>query len=79
MTGGYICMWSFFGFGHGKGLHDGVGVILKRFIRKCQLDAIGPKLQNAEQVTKLLCELSRNILWRAIKANQLNLLAYKNN
>jgi hypothetical protein len=33
LIGGCSCMWSFFGLGHGKGLHDGVGAILKRFIR----------------------------------------------
>jgi len=32
LTGGCICTWSFFRFGHGKGPHHGAGVILKRFI-----------------------------------------------
>jgi len=31
-------MWSFFGLGHGKGLHDGASAALKRFIREAQLD-----------------------------------------
>jgi hypothetical protein len=29
MTSGCKMMWSFFGSGHGKGSHDGVGVITK--------------------------------------------------
>jgi len=44
LVGGYICMWNFFGFGHGKGLHDGTRVVLKWFIIKCQLDVIGHEL-----------------------------------
>ncbi len=32
LTSGCICTWSFFRFGHGKGPHHGVGVVLKRFI-----------------------------------------------
>jgi len=47
-------MWSFFGIGHGKRPHDGARVVLKRFIRKSQLDINGPKLQNAEDVVTLL-------------------------
>jgi hypothetical protein len=47
-------LWSFFGIGHGKGLHDGVGAILKRFIMQAQLDANNPKLQNAKDVVELL-------------------------
>jgi hypothetical protein len=30
--------------GHGKGPHDGIGVILKRFIKQAQLDATSLKL-----------------------------------
>jgi hypothetical protein len=49
-------MWSFFGFGHGKGLHNGVGVVLKRFIWRVQLDVKSIKLQNAKLVVFLLKE-----------------------
>ncbi len=49
-------MWNFVGSGHGKGSHDGVGVIIKRFIRKEQLDANGAKLQNAKEVVQFLHE-----------------------
>jgi hypothetical protein len=31
-------MWNFFGFGHGKGPHDGADVVLKHVIRQVQLD-----------------------------------------
>jgi len=34
---------EFFGSSHGKGLHDEVGAILKRFIRQVQLDIKGPQ------------------------------------
>jgi len=46
--------WSFFNIGHGKRPHDGARVVLKRFIRKSQLDVNGPKLQNAKDVVTLL-------------------------
>jgi hypothetical protein len=29
-------IWSFFGAGHGKGTHDGVGAIVKRFLQQKQ-------------------------------------------
>jgi hypothetical protein len=32
-------LWIFFSIGHGKGTHDGVGVVNKRFLRKEQLNA----------------------------------------
>jgi hypothetical protein len=32
MMGGCTMRWSFFGISHGKGPHDGIGAILKRFI-----------------------------------------------
>jgi hypothetical protein len=49
-------LWSFFGIGLGKGLHDGAKVVLKKFIRQVQLDASDPKLQNAKDVVELLCK-----------------------
>jgi hypothetical protein len=47
-------MWSFFGTGHGKGPHDGAGVVLKRYIQTAQLDINGPKLQCAGDVVGYL-------------------------
>jgi hypothetical protein len=41
-------MWSLFGFGHGKGLHNGIGVILKHLIWQAQLDVESLELQNAK-------------------------------
>jgi hypothetical protein len=52
MTNGYKTTWNFFGSGHGKGLHDGVGAVIKRHIRKEQLDVNGGKLQNAKEVVQ---------------------------
>jgi hypothetical protein len=52
----HVCLWSFFGFGHGKGHHDGVGAVVKRFIKQVQLDTQGPQLQNVEHVVILLHE-----------------------
>jgi len=46
--------WSFFSIRHGKRPHDGARVVLKRFLRKSQLDVNGPKLQNAKDVVTLL-------------------------
>jgi hypothetical protein len=34
LTGGCAMIWSFFGIGHGKGAHDGVGVVFKQFCGK---------------------------------------------
>jgi len=56
MTNGFKTMWSFFGSGHGKGLHDGDGVVIKRLIQKEQFDANGAKLQNAKEVVQFLHE-----------------------
>lgn len=55
LIGGCNCMWSFFGLSHGKGPHDGVGAILKRFIKQVLLDVKGLQLQNAKQVVNLFC------------------------
>jgi hypothetical protein len=52
MTNGCKTTWNFFGSGHGKGLHDDAGVVIKRLIRKEQLDANGGKLQNAKEVVQ---------------------------
>jgi hypothetical protein len=42
-------IWSFFGSGHGKGLHDGACAIVKGFLRKEQQNAHAKKLQNVEE------------------------------
>jgi hypothetical protein len=49
-------MWNLFGFGRGKGLHSGVGVVLKCFIWQVQLGVESPELHNVEQVVSLLRE-----------------------
>ncbi len=51
---GCVCLWNFFGSSHGKGLHNGVGIVLKWFIWQVQLDVHGPNLQNAIDVVDLL-------------------------
>ena len=56
LTGGCMCMWSFFGTGHGKGPHDGAGAVIKRYMRNAQLDMLGPRLQDAETVCQFLRE-----------------------
>jgi len=56
ITSGCICMWNLFGFGRGKGLHSGVGVVLKCFIWQVQLGVESPELHNVEQVVSLLRE-----------------------
>jgi hypothetical protein len=45
-----------------KGLHDGVGVVIKRFLRREQLDAHGAKLQNIEEMADFLCKNLLDIL-----------------
>ncbi len=45
-------IWSFFGSGHGKGLHDGACV--KVFLKKEQQNAHGEKLQNVKEVVTFL-------------------------
>jgi hypothetical protein len=54
MTNAYKMIWSFFGSGHGKGPHDGARVVIKRFLKKEQLNVHGEKLQNVEKVVTLL-------------------------
>jgi hypothetical protein len=49
-------MWSFFGSGHGKGPHDGEGMMIKRFLWREQLNVHGEKLQNVEEVVDFLCK-----------------------
>jgi hypothetical protein len=49
-------MWSFFGSGHGKGLHDGAGATVKRFLQREQLIVHGEKLQNVKEVVIFLCK-----------------------
>lgn len=46
------CMaWSYFGSGHGKGVHDGAGAVLKQEIREEQSNIDSPyRLQNAADV-----------------------------
>jgi len=47
-------IWYFFGNGRGKGLHDGARTIIKRFLRREQLNVHGEKLQNAKEVVTFL-------------------------
>ena len=56
MTNGCEMLWSFFGSAHGKGPHDGAGAVVKRFIRKEQLNAHGAKLTCAADVVQFLKE-----------------------
>lgn len=46
--------WSFFGNDRGKGPHDGTRTIIKRFLRREQLNVHGEKLQNVEEVVTFL-------------------------
>ncbi len=43
-------VWSYFGFRHGKEVHDGAGTILKQEIKKEQVNMDATKLQNATDV-----------------------------
>jgi len=44
-------VWSYFGFGHGKGVHDGGGAVLKQEILKAQMSVDSSlKIQCAEDV-----------------------------
>jgi hypothetical protein len=62
MTNGCKTTWNFFGSGHGKGLHDGDGVVIKRLIRKEQLYVNGAKLQNVKEFVQFLHEHLSNRL-----------------
>ena len=46
--------WNYFGFGNGKGEHDGAGVVIKCALTSEQLDNKGAKLQNAHDVVEWL-------------------------
>lgn len=54
MTNGCKMIWSFFRSGHRKGPDDGVGAIIKRFIRHEQLNVHEKKLTNAKDVVNIL-------------------------
>jgi hypothetical protein len=56
MTGGCKMLWNFFGSGHGKGPHDGAGVVVKSCIRREQLNPDGRRLQCVQDVVQLLAE-----------------------
>jgi hypothetical protein len=43
-------LWSYFGSGHSKGIHDGVGAMLKQSIWYEQMKMESPKLQTAANV-----------------------------
>jgi hypothetical protein len=43
-------LWSYFGSGHGKGVYDGAGAVLKQSIRFEQMKMESPKLQTAADV-----------------------------
>ena len=47
-------MWSFFGSGHGKGEHDGVGVVIKHALTAKQLNVNGIKLEDSHDVVEWL-------------------------
>eukprot|EP00243_Klebsormidium_subtile_P009267 TRINITY_DN4598_c0_g1_i1.p1 TRINITY_DN4598_c0_g1~~TRINITY_DN4598_c0_g1_i1.p1 ORF type:complete len:433 (+),score=38.91 TRINITY_DN4598_c0_g1_i1:432-1730(+) len=48
--------WDFFASGHGKREHDGMGALVKSFLRREQLLEDGPRLTNAHEVTTLCRE-----------------------
>jgi hypothetical protein len=62
MTKSYKILWNFFGSGHGKGPHDGGGVVIKQFLRRKQFNPQGKKLQNVMEVVAFLCEQSSSRL-----------------
>jgi hypothetical protein len=47
-------LWIFFGLGHGKGEHDGVGVIAKKKFQIEQLRLNATPFQNAQDAMKFL-------------------------
>ncbi len=53
---------SLFGNGHGKGAHDGVRVVVKKFFQREQLNVEGVKLQNVEEVVAFLHDKLSNQL-----------------
>jgi hypothetical protein len=60
MTRGCGMLWYFFGTCHGKGKHDGVGVVAKQALRSKQLNLDGLLMQKAKdvqflQATKTTC------------------------
>jgi hypothetical protein len=47
-------VWSYFGSGHGKGIHDGVNAALKQDIRNEEMRMDGERLQNVANVMAFL-------------------------
>ncbi len=52
-------VWSYFGSGHGKGIHDGVNVALKQDIRNEEMGMDGERLHNVTDVMAF-CEQKQN-------------------
>lgn len=52
-------VWSYFGNGHGKGVHDGASATLKQEIKKEQMIMDGERLQNATYDV-VFCEQIQN-------------------
>jgi hypothetical protein len=48
-------VWSYFGSGHGKGVHHGVGVVLKQELKQNQMRMDGERLQSVVNVVAF-CE-----------------------
>ncbi len=52
-------VWSYFGNGHGKGVHDGAGVVLKQEIKKKKKRMDDERLQNVVDIMAF-CEWKQN-------------------
>jgi hypothetical protein len=53
--------WNYFASGHGKGEVDGASALLKRKIRKEQINYDGRKLQTATEIVQFLREQSSRV------------------
>jgi hypothetical protein len=56
-------VWSFFGLGHGKGVHDGTGAFLKQEIQKGQLSMNAQRLQNASDTMDFAKGINKKNIW----------------
>lgn len=55
-------LWSYFRSDHGKGIHDGVGVILMHFIRKEQMRMDNPNLQTTRDVVAMCLHIPNALM-----------------
>ncbi len=75
-------MWSFFASGHGKGPHDGAGVVIRGALDRFNLmyKGLTSKCRTNGQFALWSCEYkTKNVLFKGTQVNHAHLLACEDN